>query len=128
MRHKKVFALLVILVLSLCAAVPVLADTAADAADPDMTAYAAMAAAEAQRASQSGSVSGKAIACGIAIGLASMGGSIGMGLVAGKAGEAIGRQPEADGKVRSALMLSLVFIETAIIYALLVTILVIFVL
>lgn len=118
MRHKKVFALLVILVLSLCAAVPAFAEPTSEgdvaAAVPAVV--------------QSSAVSGKAIACGIAIGLASMGGSIGMGLVAGKAGEAIGRQPEADGKVRSALMLSLVFIETAIIYALLVTILVIFVL
>ena len=51
-----------------------------------------------------------------------------MGIASGKASEAIGRQPEAEGKIRSTLMLSLVFIETAVIYALLVVILVIFVL
>lgn len=38
------------------------------------------------------------------------------------------RQPEAEGKIRTTLMLGLVFIETAIIYALLVVILIIFVL
>ena len=51
-----------------------------------------------------------------------------MGLASGKATEGIARQPEASGEVRSTLMLSLVFIETAIIYALLVVILIIFVL
>ena len=40
----------------------------------------------------------------------------------------IASQPEAEGKIRTTLMLGLVFIETAIIYALLVVILIIFVL
>ena len=51
-----------------------------------------------------------------------------MGVVAGKSAEGIARQPEAQGQIRTTLMLSLVFIETAIIYALLVVILIIFVL
>ena len=38
------------------------------------------------------------------------------------------RQPEAEGKISSSLMLGLVFIETAIIYALIVAILINFVL
>ncbi len=70
----------------------------------------------------------KAIASGIAIGLAACGGGIGMGIIGGKAAEGISRQPEADGKIRTNFMLGLVFIETAIIYALLVVILIIFVL
>ena len=70
----------------------------------------------------------KAIASGIAIGLAACGGGIGMGISGGKAAEGISRQPEADGKIRTNFMLGLVFIETAIIYALLVVILIIFVL
>ena len=61
-------------------------------------------------------------------GLAAAGGAIAMGLAAGKAVEGISRQPEAEGKIRTTLMLGLVFIETAIIYALLVVILIIFVL
>ena len=56
------------------------------------------------------------------------GGGIGMGISGGKAAEGISRQPEADGKIRTNFMLGLVFIETAIIYALLVVILIIFVL
>ena len=70
----------------------------------------------------------KAIAAGLAVGIAAAGGAVGMGLVAGKSTEGISRQPEAEGKIRTAMMLGLVFIETAIIYALLVVILIIFVL
>jgi F-type H+-transporting ATPase subunit c len=50
-----------------------------------------------------------------------------MGIATGKSAEGISRQPEAEGKIRSTFMLGLVFIETAIIYALLVVILIIFV-
>ncbi|MBR2696029.1 MAG: ATP synthase F0 subunit C [Parasporobacterium sp.] len=73
-------------------------------------------------------VGSKAIAAGIAIGLAALGGAIGMGMSIGKSVEGISRQPEAEGKIRTTLMLGLVFVETAIIYALVVAILVIFVL
>ena len=70
----------------------------------------------------------KAIAAGIAIGLAAAAGAIGMGIAIAKTNESIARQPEADGKLRSTFMLGLIFIETAIIYALVVAILIIFVL
>ncbi len=70
----------------------------------------------------------KALAVGLAIGLAAAGGAVGMGIVGGKAADGISRQPDMEGKIRTTLMLDLVFIETAIIYALLVVILVIFVL
>ena len=65
----------------------------------------------------------KAMAAGLAIGLAA-----GAGLAIAKGAEGISRQPEAEGKIRTQLMLGLVFIETAIIYALIVAILIIFVL
>ena len=55
-------------------------------------------------------------------------GGIGIGFATGKASEAIARQPEAADKIRTNMMLGLVFIETAIIYALVVAILIIFVL
>ena len=74
------------------------------------------------------STSGKAIAAGIAIGLAALGGAIGMGLAIAKASEGIARQPEASGNIRSTMMLGLVFIETVVIYALIVSVLLIFVL
>ena len=70
----------------------------------------------------------KALAAGIAIGLAALGGAIGMGMAISKSAEGISRQPEADGKIRTTLMLGLVFIETAIIYALVIAILIVFVL
>ena len=51
-----------------------------------------------------------------------------MGIAIAKSTEGISRQPEAEGRIRTAMMLGLVFIETAIIYALIVAILIIFVL
>ena len=68
-----------------------------------------------------------AIGAGIAV-LTGIGAGIGIGLATAKATDAVARQPEAEGKIRTTLMLGLVFIETAIIYALLVVILIIFVL
>ncbi len=70
----------------------------------------------------------KALAAGLAIGIAAAGGAVAMGLATAKAAESISRQPEAEGKIRTTMMLGLVFIETAIIYALLAVILIIFVL
>lgn len=70
----------------------------------------------------------KAMGAAIAVGLAAAAGAIGMGIAIAKSSEGIARQPEAEGKIRTNLMLGLVFIETAIIYALIVAILIIFVL
>ncbi|MCC8017475.1 MAG: ATP synthase F0 subunit C [Lachnospiraceae bacterium] len=78
--------------------------------------------------SEDSATGSKAIAAAVAIGLASAGGAIGMGLAIAKSVEGISRQPEATGKIQTNMMLGLVFIETAIIYALIVAILVIFVL
>lgn len=74
----------------------------------------------------SGSV--KALAAAICIGVAAAAGAISMGVAIKKAVEGIARQPEAESKIRTTLMLGLVFVETAIIYALVIAILVIFVL
>lgn len=70
----------------------------------------------------------KAMAAAVAVGLAAAAGAIGMGWAIAKSVEGISRQPEAEGKIRTTLMLGLVFVETAIIYALVIAILVIFVL
>ena len=74
------------------------------------------------------STGSKAIAAGICVGIAACGAGIGMGLTTAKSSEGISRQPEAADKIRTNMMLGLVFIETAIIYALVVAILIIFVL
>lgn len=112
MKLRKILALTLILLLALALAVP------AFAADANAS----------EAAAEAATSSGKPLGAGVAIGIAAGLGALGMGVVAGKAAEGIARQPEAEGKIRTTLMLSLVFIETAIIYALLVVILIIFVL
>lgn len=51
-----------------------------------------------------------------------VGAGIGMGVATGKAVEAIARQPEAESKIRTTLMLGLAFAETTAIYGLLIAI------
>lgn len=70
----------------------------------------------------------KAVAAAVCVGLAAAAAAIGMGIAIAKSSEGISRQPEAAGSIRTSLMLGLVFIETAIIYALIIAILIIFVL
>lgn len=70
----------------------------------------------------------KALAAAIAIGLGTATGAIAMGFAITKSAESIARQPEAGDKIRASLLLGLVFVETAIIYALVVAIMIIFVL
>ncbi|MFQ6792529.1 ATP synthase F0 subunit C [Thomasclavelia sp.] len=52
---------------------------------------------------------------------------IGEGLVAAKAVEAIGRNPEAEGKVRTTMILGIALTETVAIYGLLVSLILLFV-
>ena len=59
-----------------------------------------------------------AIGMGLAIGLGAIGSGVGQGIAAGKAFEAIARQPEATGTVRTLLFIALAFMETLTIYGL----------
>ena len=70
----------------------------------------------------------KAISAAAAIGAVCIAGAVSMMMSINSASKNIARQPEASGDIRSNVMLGLVFIETAIIYALIVAILIIFVL
>lgn len=70
----------------------------------------------------------KAWAAAVVVGLASLAGAIAMGWTISKSMDSIARQPEAEGKIRTGMMLGLVFVETVVIYALIVAILIIFVL
>ena len=65
------------------------------------------------------------LGAGIAM-IAGVGQGIGQGIAAGKAAEAIGRNPDAAGKVRSVLVLCVALAETTDIYALVISILLIF--
>ena len=121
-RNAAMFlAALMIALLCMILVAPVSAYADNDAAAAD-TVAADTASADAQI------VVGKSNGAGLAIGIAAGAGAIGMGLAVAKSAEGISRQPEAEGKIRTSLMLGLVFIETAIIYALLAVILIIFVL
>lgn len=73
-------------------------------------------------------MSTKAIAAAAVLGAAGVAGAVSMGLSIMKSVESTARQPEAAGNIRTTMMLGLVFIETVVIYALIVAILIIFVL
>jgi len=61
-----------------------------------------------------------AIGAALAVAIAAIGPGIGQGFAAGKAMEAIARQPEAAGEIRTVLILSLAFMEALTIYGLLI--------
>jgi len=67
------------------------------------------------------------IAMGLAIGLGAIGPGIGIGIVAGKAMEALGRNPEAQDVIRTNMILGMAFAEAIAIYALVVVLIIKFV-
>lgn len=69
----------------------------------------------------------KYLAAGIAIAIGSLGPGIGIGMLAGKALEAIGRNPEAGSMIQTNMILAIAFAEALGIYALVVAILIGFV-
>lgn len=68
----------------------------------------------------------KALAAGIAIGLGAIGPAIGEGLIASKAMEAIGRNPEVSGKITPIMFVTMAITESTGIYALVVALIVLF--
>ena len=69
----------------------------------------------------------ESIAAAIAIGAGAIGPGIGIGLLAGKAMEAIGRNPEAAPKIKTAMILAIAFAEAIATYALVVALIIKFV-
>lgn len=61
-----------------------------------------------------------ALTAGLCIAIATIGPALGQGNAAAKAMESIARQPEAAGEIRTALILSLAFMEALTIYGLLI--------
>ena len=61
-----------------------------------------------------------AIAAAIAIAVSTLGPAIAQGITAGKAMDAIARQPEAAGNIRSTLIVAIGMIEALTIYGLLI--------
>jgi F-type H+-transporting ATPase subunit c len=66
------------------------------------------------------------LAAALAIGLAAIGPGIGQGNAAGQAVEGIARQPEAEGKIRGTLLLTLAFMESLTIYGLVIALVLLF--
>ncbi|MBU0750203.1 ATP synthase F0 subunit C [Patescibacteria group bacterium] len=71
--------------------------------------------------------SAKLFGMAIAAGLGVLGPAIGIGMIGGKAMEAIGRNPEASGKVVSNMILAIVFAEALGILAIVVSFIIKFV-
>jgi F-type H+-transporting ATPase subunit c len=61
-----------------------------------------------------------ALSAPLGVGLAAFGSGIGLGLAVGGAMEAIGRQPEASGKILTNMIIGAALIEALTIYALIV--------
>ena len=68
-----------------------------------------------------------AVAAAIVMGIGSIGPAIGIGLLVSKGLEAIGRNPEAAGKVQTNMVLGLAFAEAIAIYALVIALIILFV-
>jgi F-type H+-transporting ATPase subunit c len=71
--------------------------------------------------------SAKMFAAALAIGVGAIGPGLGIGLLGAKAMEALGRNPEAAGEIRSNMILAIVFAEAIAIYALVVALIIKFV-
>lgn len=63
----------------------------------------------------------------LAIGLGALGPGIGVGLIGHAALSAMGRNPEASGKIQASMILAIAFAEAIAIYALVVALLIKFV-
>jgi F-type H+-transporting ATPase subunit c len=69
----------------------------------------------------------KDLGAGIAIGLGAIGPGIGIGILAAKAMESLGRNPEAAGPIQQNMILAIAFAEAIAIYALVVAVIIKFV-
>ena len=67
------------------------------------------------------------IGAGLAIGLGAIGPGIGIGILAAKAMESLGRNPEAAGVIQQNMILAIAFAEAIAIYALVVAVIIKFV-
>lgn len=65
-----------------------------------------------------------AIGAGIAV-LGALGAGLGIGIATGKATEAIARQPEAEGKIRTTLILGCALAEATAIYGFVIALMII---
>ncbi|MFQ5543243.1 MAG: ATP synthase F0 subunit C [Nitrospiria bacterium] len=62
----------------------------------------------------------------IGIGVAALGTGIGMGFLVGKTVEAMARQPEIAGELRTTMLIGVAFVEALALYALVISFLIVF--
>jgi len=67
------------------------------------------------------------VAAGLCMGFGGLGPSLGQGFIAGKACENIGKKPEAGGLIVRTMVLGMAITETATIFSLLVSLILLFV-
>lgn len=68
----------------------------------------------------------KLIAAALAIGIGAIGPGIAIGLIGGRAVEALGRNPEAESSIRNLMILAIVFTESIALYALVISFIILF--
>lgn len=66
------------------------------------------------------------LTAGFGLAIAAMAAAISMGMAIAKAAEGVARQPEASGKIQMLLIIGLAFIESLVLYVLLISMLQIF--
>jgi len=66
------------------------------------------------------------VAAGICMGIGTLGPSLGQGFIGGKACESIGKKPETANVVSRTMIVGLAFVESTAIYALLVSLILLF--
>ena len=125
---KWMLAILAVLTVLCCTVLPAFAEEATAAPETAVAAQAEDTAALEAAKNETNLKTVKAICAGAVLAIVATAGAIGMALSICKSADGIARQPEAAGNIRTSMMLGLVFIETGIIYALIVAILIIFVL
>ena len=125
-NDERIWSLFAVLALLCALMVPALA-AAGGAADAEPAAQ-TVSEEELARSKENTTKVRKIWAVAALIGVACFGGALGMAHSVAKAANNMAEQPEAAEQIRTSMMMGLVFIETVIIYALIVAILIIFVL
>ena len=123
---KRIWSLFAVLALLCALTIPALA-AAGGTADAEPAAQ-TVSEEELARSEENTTKARKIWAVAALIGVACFGGALGMAHSVAKAANNMAEQPEAAGQIRTSMMMGLVFIETVIIYALIIAILIIFVL
>lgn len=70
--------------------------------------------------------SARMLAAAAAIGIGALGPGLGIGILASKGLEAMGRNPEASSKIQTSMILAIAFTEAIAIYALVIALMILF--